>query len=505
MVCGLCLALSYVLGVRSWRIPWQGLSLGLIVVLVLAAGAYLSLPVLAEDTETDIAAVASLAMRGLPVYPAPDAAARYMLLYGPLTYLSHIPFYTVLGENLFSFKLPGFLAFIATIVGLYEICRGFAGPGASLIGCGCGCVVLLRYVPIPFWGRIDSLLLGAVVVAFWIAVRAPRWLVVLSTALVIAIVPNLKFTAALYLLPLLAVMWMKIGPRPAILAAVLGALLFPLPFLLPEVSLANYLFVLRVNGRHGLDLKILLRNFQYLPIFLAPVLLIFFSRAARKDRARGKQRFYLLLIASCMALSCVFGAKAGAGSYHLLPYVAALVHLYFWVRASSPAADSDGPFAHLAAAWVLAMLIFSAAQVRSLADCLRYAPQGARVSAQIGEAEEKYRGRAIEVGVGSDFLDRRTLYAFIPVMQGQPYTINSSAIRDLQFGGAKLPIATLNYFERCGTAVWLIPAGQEPFTALNSYYAQPHMAFSEAFRSTFLRNYRRAETGSQFDTWVCKH
>ncbi len=137
LVCVAVVALAQVTGLWKWRIPWKALSLILIIVLLLAAGAYLILPVLAEDSETDIASVAALAMRGLAVYPAPDAAARYMLLCGSLTYLAHIPFYAAFGASLFSFKLLGFLAFMATVIALYQICRAFAGPGPSLVGCGC--------------------------------------------------------------------------------------------------------------------------------------------------------------------------------------------------------------------------------------------------------------------------------------------------------------------------------------------------------------------------------
>jgi hypothetical protein len=503
IVCLLCLALASAAGAWRWKVPWKLLSLVLIIGLTVAALAYLFLPVLAEDTETDIAAIAALAMRGEPVYPAPDSAARYILLYGPLTYLSHIPFYAFFGKNLFAFKLPGFLAFLATIFCSYAICRRFADRGAALVGCGAAGLLLFRYVPIPFWGRIDSLLFGAVAVAYWCAIRRSLPVAVAATALAIGIVPNLKFTAALYLVPLLFWMWMERGKWSAVIAAIGGALLVPLPFLLPVVSFRHYLFILHVVGRHGLDSKILLRNFQYVPILLAPVLLFYFGRGA--DRERKSKTLYLTSIAGCMLLSSVFGAKAGAGSYHLLPYVIPLLHLYFWIRSAAPANERDVAFSRYAVAWALTILIFSGGQVHILIDCLRDSRRGGEAIAQIDRTEAKYRGENIAVGPGSDFTDPRTLYAYLPILRGQPYVINSSAIRDLQFGGVAIPQSTRDYFETCGTPVWLIPAGQTPFSALNTYYAQPHPAFDDTFRADFLRHYRRAESGSQFDVWVCKH
>lgn len=494
LVCAACLALTLALRADRWRIPWRLLSLMLAAGLCVAAVAYLLLPVLAEDTETDIAAIAALAMRGLPVYPAPDSPARYILLYGPLTYLSHIPFYWMFGANLISFKLVGFLAFAATLFCSYSICRRFAERPASVVGCGAACVLLLRYVPIPFWGRIDSLLLGVVAVAYCCAIRGSTRIAVIVTALSIGIVPNLKFTAALYLLPLLVWMWMERGKTAAMLSAICGALLIPVPFLLPVVSFRHYLFILHVVGRHGLDPKILIRNFQYVPILLAPVLLI--------HRKRPKQTLYLAVVAICMSMSAVLGAKAGAGSYHLLPYFIPLLHLYFWIRRDTP--DADRPFARYAAAWVLAIAIFSAGQVRTLLTCLQYAQQGAAVTSQIAQAEVRYRGQALEVGPGSDFTDPRTLYAALPVFRGEPYIVNSSAVRDLQFGGVELPQSTRDYFDDCKTPIWLIPAGQAPFSALNTYYTWPHPAFDEAFRKSFLLHYERVASGPQFDTWACK-
>ncbi len=169
VVCVVCFAASYLFSTHRWKLPWRILSIALTVVLLVAAAAYLVLPVLAEDTETDIAAIAAVVMHGGPMYPAPDSAACYILLYGPLTYLAHVPFYIAFGASLFSFKLLGFLSFLATLLALYGIARAFARTDVSLIGCAAAGVVLLRFLPVPFWGRIDSLILGIVALAYWVS------------------------------------------------------------------------------------------------------------------------------------------------------------------------------------------------------------------------------------------------------------------------------------------------------------------------------------------------
>ncbi len=119
--------------------------------------------------------------------------------------------------------------------------------------------------------------------------------------------------------------------------------------------------------------------------------------------------------------------------------------------------------------------------------------------------ESALHGQALQVGVGDSFLDRRTFYAFIPAQHGGPFTLSGSTVRDMQFGGVAIPLSTLRYFSECKTPTWLIPAGQEPFSAPNTYYEEPHPAFSERFRQTFLNAYSKTASGPEFDTWTCKH
>ena len=66
-----------------------------------------------------------------------------------------------------------------------------------------------------------------------------------------------------------------------------------------------------------------------------------------------------------------------------------------------------------------------------------------------------------------------------------------------------IPSSTIRYIERCGTKVWLIPKNQEPFTVTNGYFKKQTLLFSEEFRGAFLRSYRKRESRSVFDVWVC--
>ncbi len=493
----LALAFTTLLRLNRVRLPWTALSAVLVSALIAVAAAYLVLPVLFEDAETDIACVAALILRGQAVYPGPADIGRYALLYGPLTYLAHIPFYALFGENLPSFKLLGFLAFLATLTSLFEICRRYAAPRAALIGLGCASVVLFRYIGVAFWGRIDPVILAAVALCTWALVKAPDWLMLAAAALTFAAVPNLKISGVAYLLPVLGWLYMRKGVRFTAAACVLGAALFPLPFLLPQVSWPHYLLVLRAAAEHGLVAAFLLRNLQYSALLLAPVL-------ASRRRWTFDQSVYFALTALGLAVTCVLGSKSGAGSYHLLPFIVPLLHLYFWTRGNVSAAAPRYPFARFALAWILTTLVLSSAHLGSVVRELRGAPAGREIVSEILRAQNDHRGQTLEVGVGADFNDPRERYSYLTTFDGQPYTIAGAAIRDLQFGGVAIPLSTVRYVETCGTRNWLIPRGDVPFSAPNAYYDSIHPAFDTPFRNAFLGHYRKTGSGERFDLWSCR-
>ena len=494
------LAVSLALRLYRLRLPWLFLSTAMTLVMLMVSTAYLFLPVLFEDAETNIACIAALAMRGLPVFPAPDATARYILLYGPLTYLAHIPFYLVFGENLFSFKFLGVLAFFVSMSGTYRICRKYAQPRPALIGLGCASLVFFRYMGVEFWGRIDPVILAVVVVSIWAILEAPVWAVIAITALTVAVIPNLKATGVTYLIPVLALLAIRKGWNVAGLSALIGAILFPLPFLLPQVSFSNYVFALGAAAQHGIVSEFLIRNLQYTILWLAPVIAVAFGSDRRPSRG---QTIYFASIAGSLLITCFLGAKSGAGSYHLIPFAIPLLHQYFWIRNLVSEDAPDGAFLRFALPWTMTMLILSSAHVGTTLREFRGAARGGRIIAEVRQAESTYRGRTIEVGIGDEFRDMRTRYGFLTTFDGQSYTISGAAIRDLQFGGVDIPDSTIRYIEACGTQVWLIPSGRQPFSAANTYYDKYHSGFDEKFRQAFLSHYAKSASGKLFDVWTC--
>lgn len=485
------------------RMPWRSFSIGMIGVVVGAALAYLVLPVLFEDAETNIACVSAMAMRGAPVYPAMNAAARYSLAYGPLTYLAHIPLYWLLGESLVSFKLLGILSMLVTLGLSYRICRHYGSSREALVGVGCLSLVLFRYLHVEFWGRNDPLLLCFTALALWAVVEAGDTAAVLAVALSFAVLPNLKITAVFYVLPILVLLIIQRGWKLAGVAVAIALALFPSPFLLPQVSLAGYIAILQTVGKHGLDPGFLARNLQYSAIFLLPTGMLAWSGTNPK-LSRGQQR-YLAAIAAGLLGASFAGAKIGAGSYHLLPLAIPVLQSYFWIRSEREPIPRDRVFSNLSVAWALTMLLYSTNFVEAVWHSYQFAGPGKKVIADIRSLESQYRGSTLQVGIGDGFRDPTTFYAYQPVFAGQPYLISGASVRDHQFGGVEIPAATLDDLRNCAIRVWLIPLGRQPFSAQNTYYTGDHLAFGRDFASTFVANYRKAGSGSSYDVWICTH
>jgi hypothetical protein len=503
IVFGLLCAFVGVFRVRAHIIPWKTLSALICIALLASACFYLAIPLLQDDVESGVASVSALTLRGWPMYPDPQSLYRYIVAYGPLTFAARLPAYWLFGKTLFAFKFTGVLAFFATIAALYRICRHYATPGASLVGVGCCCVVFLRFIPIPFWGRGDPFILCMMALSVWAILEFPQWSVLAVAAVTFALLPNIKITAGSYLFPMVWLLVIRRGWKMAIGSVALGLVLFSLPFFSPQVSLANYWFALN-NSRHALRIDILIRNFQYGALLLLPIISILYYRGKNQMALLRNQSIYAFLILCSVLIACFVGANAGSGPYHFVPCIVPILDLFFWLREDLPPAIKGLPFANVAVAWVLSTLVFSSVNLNVFLSTLRHAGVGRESISEIQHIQAAQPGRHFEVGVGKDFFDYRTTLEAFTTLSGQPATVPGLAIRELQVAGIDIPDSTIQYMEQCGTAVWLIPKSEAPFSAPDPYFGTDHPAFSQRFRDVFLTRYFKSESGPSYDVWLCK-
>lgn len=485
-------SLARVFGLQRLRRGWRFGAMAMIAVVVCVATAYTLLPILLEDTESNIASVSALVIRGQPMYPGAEAAVRYVLLYGPLTYLGRVIFFPVLGVNLIAFKLTGLLALLLSLYTGYRIGRAYLGRSEALVGAGAFALVLFRFMAAAMWGRCDPVLVCAAAVGIWAALRG-RWLIV---AVATAALPDLKVTGLAYAIPIYALLLVQTQWGKAVGSAVVAMVLASTPFLLPQISLENYAAAVMRAGQHGLEWQFLLRNLQYSVLLLLPVLVLLVS-----GRRMNRQQTICFGSLLCgLVLSSLAGAKVGAGSYHLLPHIAAILQLFAWLR--SDAAKEYASMRRVAVAWCLTWLAFAIPELREVERGFASLRGWPSVRSDVESVLSAYPGETVEVGVGDHYEDPRTRYGYLTTFRGEPYTLSYSAIRDLQLAGAAMPAATLSYMSACGTRFWLIPKSQTPFAAPNPYFAEYRPAFS-GVEETFTRHYRKIQSLKAYDLWTC--
>jgi len=493
------------------RTLWKWFGLTVVAVLLAIAGAYLIWPVLPWGFSAVGPATGAVAARGLPVYPELDAAQRYGMLYGPLAYLKFVPFYAVFGRSLTSAKLTGVLALLITLSAAYYVGRRYARREEAILGLGAGALALLFFHFSSFDATTDPSLVASTAAGVVGALHHRRAVAVSTLGVIAGVVPNLKLTAACAVLPLAVLVWMRYGWRSVAAAAPLGGVVFFLPFLLPNVSLANYIDLLSLVAREGVTLDAVSRNLQWASLLLLPVLVV---RPTGRP-AEPMASVYVLSIAIALVIAAVTGGKIGSGNWHLMPLLPFVIHAFFWRRAllpgeARPAAERR--IATLAAPFALTLLAFilfagggTVSQVRREFGLV---PRHSRTIAELRDIARRYGDGTIEIGYG-ERLDEATLFRALLVLDGHPHTVDRFALEEYQLVGVGIPEATLQYLEACETRTWLIPSGQKPFLEPSrlfvNFYHQSRPVFPERFRDLFSRRYRLVERGDLFDVWSCTH
>ena len=176
---------------------------------------------------------------------------------------------------------------------------------------------------VSFCIRPDStqlLMAGAALVAVVTGNRNVTAAIALGVAT--GVLANLKITGPLYALPAFAVLIADRRRAAAVLAAVVGAGITAAPFVVySNVSLANYLHWTATSAANGLVFFTLRQNIEWALFLLVPLAAgLLWPPASPGERwLRGS------LVASMMAVVLV-ASKPGAGVYHLLPFVPAILY-----------------------------------------------------------------------------------------------------------------------------------------------------------------------------------
>lgn len=491
------------------------LALGLLAAAILGllyfASIYLISLAFTDHIEPNTAVVAWLYANGGQIYHPVDAAERYSFLYGPLAYIATGLIYQAFGASTLTAKLAGFVCLLLSLFVLgYAVRRRYPDRWyPCIVALGYFSLIALFFKNHSFWSKPDPFMILAVgvgLVSCLMANRRGAWLL-LGAALGLAV--NAKITGAIYFLPLLAWQFERDGFRAVLVCGLTAMLVAVLPFLSPSVSLLNYIAWLQSAGDHGLSIGLLIQNFLFILFACIPVLLFLLWQKRVEGAVSILAGHKLVMSASIIAvlLILVAASKPGSGPHHFLPFLPLLAFLTASTVEKVAHTGSRRWTAYAFWAPVAAMLIaaflkagfafyYGVRVVNSQVGAIKLIDEVASIVA-------KYPDRNVYMGYGDGSRYTRTFVRNYLVYAGHPYFIDAPALMDFQLSGIEIPQATIDRMLADNNAVWLIPAGNEPFTILNWYFRfNEGFLFSDAFRDAFSRTFRKQDSAVYFDVYV---
>jgi hypothetical protein len=472
---------------------------------------YASSPVLYDCVEGSMIAVSSLLSRGGSIYHSLDNPERYTLMYGPAYYVTIALFFRAFGASIAVAKAACAVPAAATPLLVYSGLRREGSAHAASIGAACCAILLLQFGVMPSWLRTDPFLI------FWTSVslygcrhRDPRVAAGLC-GLAVGLSVDLKMHGPIYLLPALVLLYQRHG-----IAALAGCLavsvpVAALPFIgFRGVSLQNHLLWLREMRRLGFDGSFLPRVVKTEVFLLAPCVLAaaWCSLADRPTFVR-LARSNAVLAAALVAAAALLVAPslvAGAGPHHLLPLIPTLSFLLGLILARSPGWGS-GP-GWRPRAILVSGIAYALAATGSAAFAMRedvkllsiFNDEARQVLADIEEVCSKFPDSTIAMGCGGNATFRSTFYRAVPVFKGHPYLADPIALMAMKKVGLDVPPRTLDALASGETAIWLIPAGDDPFSMQSQFKGQAEV-YNPAFRRVFREKYDKVGRTKLFDVW----
>ena len=428
-----------------------------------------------------------LLVHGVPLYAMQDGVAQFANIYGPLAYLADMPGMVLLGPGIIASKLPAVLALLA-MLGLTAFRFRRDAPMPAIQGLFLLIAGLTALSPMSFWTRADPF--EALLVATALAAAAsPVWV-----GICIGLAVNFKIHAFLYFLPILWELWTRRGWRaaPPVMAVSIAGLTFLAPFLLPGISLHDYLAILlqQIGGRARTD-DLLAPVFAYGVALALPVLL----PLCRRQVSSSDRRYGVAALVS-LALIAYPASFPGAGPYHFLPLLPVLAETH---KRLAPAG--------IGAQFAVFPLLFFAAATTHL--CLAQIAERQTWHAYAEEAlalARQFPLGTVDIGYG----DNKRSYEITQLaktelsLHGYPRWIDAQILMELRKTGIDGSRRWVPYLSECRVGRWLMPRGEEPF-AVRSYFYDSGLLFDDSFRAAFAEHYRPVAQSEHFTVWECGH
>ncbi len=475
----------------------SALSIIVIVGYLVVLASYLMYPNYLDHLEATVASISWLSLHGHPVYPNWADGDIYGLLYGPILYIldgSVLLIYPTLMAS----KLPSMLALLVAFYCFYAVIKEKVASKLGGIILVASAIVLIAPFWLAFSIRAEPFLICISVVALLAATKLRPLVAAAVIGALAGIAVGLKIHGFVYVLPVVTMLFGKIRNRRdqikfVAIVSLCACLVALLPFCLNQNSLSDYFQYLEIATKHGFDPELLDDNLRFTLVLFAPIIAIWFWR---RPKINAPEIWALGGLFVSIAITVVVGAKVGAGSHHLVPFVP--LCLYSAVAMSNlPAKTADRIAVPI---FIVLLIAYSPSYVQTIQLSRDFYRQSQSEHTKIVELEKflnAYPDAQIGPSDSAHYSD--TFFRVVPVLQGRVLRVDFAAWIDLEYGGVNE--ATLaRFFERCEIPTWILPLGT-PFSTLNLYSYTPLL--SDKLRQTFLTNYKMILVGQSYQVWRC--
>jgi hypothetical protein len=456
----------------------------------------------ADAAEPTIAALARLFEAGRPIYHGIDSAERYSHIYGPLAFIIPAWSLELFGHSIVTSKISGAAAGVLALGVVFGLTYTTDRPRNGLLLTGLFAVLCLMFQNVSFWIRPDSLEVLVAGMALLAVVRIRGTLAAaILVGLATGILAGLKTTGPLYASPALALLASQRRTGSLALAGFIAVAVGVYPFLVYDgVSFANYALWIRTSAKNGLAFLTLKQNVEWALFLLIPLV-----PALLSGPVQPRARWFYGSLTSSMALVAVAASKPGAGPYHLLPFVPAIMYAASMsLRNPTPDFIRDRGLRLGRLAFVLSVGIVALLQICYFLWSATRSP-AAQIAADVEHIAEAHPSARIEMGYSAENEAFSYVRPVLVFRQGV-YLFDAPAIQEYQMSNVAFPAAAIQAIERCDVNLWLFPKNGAPFSLRNRYPSTGHVPLfpSEALRA-FNQAYRRIESTDYFDIWACRN
>jgi hypothetical protein len=458
---------------------------------------YLFYPSYLDQVQATVATISWLWMKGQELYPNWTTGKIYGLVYGPvLFFINGIAL--LLSPSIIASKLPGVLSFVAALSLIWILLKWKTADSIAALFLLASVIMLcVPFDVLAYSNRAEPFLILFSVLALLLAFRSSALFAAVGIGVLAGVATGLKIHGFIYMVPAAAAALARVKtPRGRRVMAINGcawavAAAF-LPYVEKGVSIIGHLRFLRLSFDSGFVAHLFIDNLLFAVILTAPIIVIWIGW---KPALNPPDRWLLAVLGPSIALITMVGANAGAGEYHLLPFAPTCIFAVAAVCESSKIET-----AKIASfIFVSYFLAYSPALFLNIGHLyqLGITPERQQI-AELKTLLASYPEG--QIGISDNQHYHSYFYRVFSVWSGRPLDVDFSVWIDLAYAGVDERYI-MRFIKRCNVPTWIIPIGT-PFTMLNLYDGLP--LFSESFRTTFLTNYQKVQTGYSYQVWKCK-